>query len=158
MRFLKNTFTVHGAAQPLRRLLLVGVFCLCGVAFWMHFERRFAAIEAQVALMDEPEMLSQDDRRRLLDQRDLFRKAFGINVRVQVCKTTVLIPELSGNTVFVGLTPDGRQTVVVFPSLVRRALPEGFKRQVEQRLELCAATPGPCVATVLDELFNALEQ
>lgn len=159
MKLFRNAFSVEApAGGPVRRLLLVGVLVLCGVAFWYHFERRFSAIEARVALMDEGGRLSDAERESVLGWREKFRQAFGIKVLVHVRTAQVHIPDLTGETLFLGLVPGSRQGTVVLPPLVRRALPQGFKTRLEYRLDECADTPGPCVEEALGQLFSALQE
>lgn len=148
----------EGREYLLRLILLMGVFALAGGAYWLHFERRFAAIQARHALRDDAGALGAADRSAIAARSALLRERWGLSLLIHVRPDEVPVPDLDAATVFVGVVPGGQQGVVVLPPLAGRAVTSLARRNLELDLDACTknAPPGPCLVEALDRLCALL--
>ncbi len=157
---LRHVFGVGGSGREkvVRTLLLIGLFVICGFAFQAHFERRFTEIEARHAFLDEIGVVKPEERAVLDAAVARLREHWGLRVLVHVRAGAVLAPKLGPERLFVGVAPGRRQALVLLPPLVKKAVPAGLDRDLELRLDECAALrpAALCVAEVLHTLERAL--
>lgn len=151
----------------IRRLAGMALLMACMGAYWIHFEDRFAELEAETALRDAAGVLSKNERTRLQALRTALREDFGISARLVVRNPDEAsgIPVLSENILYMAVTPAKGEVNVVLPALVRQVLaaelgPEPENLLVE-RLSLCVGkthsrSAGHCLETALVDTLAAL--
>lgn len=149
-----------------RRLAGMVLLLACMAAYWLNFERRFAELEAETALKDPARVLSPRERERLLALRAILGKEYGVSARLVVDTAegggTAPPPDVSGNTLYVAVTPQTGAAHVQLPALVKRALAPEYgadpEQRLAQRLKACVRreTPGACLQTTLIGLLATL--
>ena len=147
----------QGGEYGVRAVLLMAVFALTGWAFWGHFQTRFEAIAARSLVLDEGEALNGAERDHLAVLVASFRQRWGLRAVVHLRTGPVTVPELGPETLFVGLSPQTHQAVVVLPPLAVRLVPGEMRRRLELELDACGAArpPGACLAATLETLLGA---
>ncbi len=127
-----------GTRQLLMLCLLVGVFFL----YSWNFERKLEAIEAKNTFYDEKKMLSQEDRRSVGRKVAEFKRMWGVEARVAIFESTILIPRMQGTMLFIGIRPPVQEKN--FQSAEARIAVSGLlapllenTRPLERDLELC---------------------
>lgn len=120
----------------LRTVLLVSVFVLVAWGFWANYERRFTQLRAERSFLDETAQVSADAKQSLRDLGEVFRLRWGATLLVHVRNGAVVLPDkLDGQTVFVGLSAQQQQALVVLPPLMQRVVGENTRLALE---EACA--------------------
>lgn len=147
-----------------RRLAGMALLLACMAAYWLHFEQRFAELEAETALKDPAGQLSAPDRERLLALRAALQRDFGVTARLAVRVPDDDAPPTAvpGNILYMAVTPQTGGAVVLLPSLLARALtsadvPDPERRLAEQ-LNACVrrTTAGTCLQNALLDMLVAL--
>jgi hypothetical protein len=104
------------------------------VVIWSHYSgegRSFMdRVASDTAIEDETGTLSHQDLEFLARFASGLREDFGQQAVIRIFQGPVIMPELDSRTLFIGLSPEMREAMVVFPPLVERALPEGFARRL----------------------------
>ena len=112
--------------QFLRFILLICVFGLVIWLFWQQSEKTMKQLAARGAIWDQTEQLTKGEKDALREFASMFKDDFGLELRLNVVTTDVVLPDLDSKTIFIGLNPETRQVLVEFPPLVRRALGTDF--------------------------------
>lgn len=126
-RFSSSSPPRTPAGRVIKVIAMVALFASIVILFWKHFERSMVQIsgrsgsgETKIAFVsDERWKTVQDAARRIEEQ-------FGAEVKVSVSSGELLIPETGGNTIFFGILPKRRISVVILPPLVERSVGEEF--------------------------------
>ncbi|MBN2139492.1 MAG: hypothetical protein JW718_00680 [Desulfovibrionaceae bacterium] len=119
--------------RVVRILALVLIALVVCWAFWKNNERVMERLNANKAVYDQTDSLGPEDLEFVRGFVDGLEREFGIAARIQVRTGRVEVPELDPKTLYIGLWPDSRQAVVVFPVLMRRSLGEDLARTLQDR-------------------------
>ncbi|MEW5775043.1 MAG: TPM domain-containing protein [Thermodesulfobacteriota bacterium] len=119
-------------ATFLRGVLLIAVFALAAVLYQRNFERRMDLINTRAAIYDQSGTMTQEQRDALRDFAAALKNEFGIDLRIQVRKGGLTLPEADSKTLFIGLDLDAQEAVVHLPPLLERSLDPDFVRRLRQ--------------------------
>lgn len=127
------------AKSPLEALLrflgLILVFALTIWGFWLNGQRQAERLNARHGLGDASNLLSDEERGQVTAFITEMRSRYGIEVRIVVSEGQPTPPdpgEAAPKTLFLGLSPTLRTSVVALPPLVQGALGPDFARQLTQ--------------------------
>ncbi|WP_147819912.1 hypothetical protein [Salidesulfovibrio onnuriiensis] len=116
--------------RTLRTLGMLLVFLVVIWAFYKNNENVLERVQKNRSVWDETGQLDKDEISYLRDFVKSMRERFGVAVKIQVFKGDVEMPELDSKTIYIGLSPAGRQVAVEFPPLLRPALGADFIESV----------------------------
>lgn len=126
---------IHGKTPLERFLRTVGMFVVFGLAawgFWHVNDRRIAQYSEEAAIQDPGLLLSESDRRLVMDFREALEDRYGLHLRLTVGPGAASkVKGLDAKTVFLGLDPESRQALLVLPPLLRSGLGEEFSAYLE---------------------------
>lgn len=117
----------------LRFLGLILVFALTIWGFWLNGQRQAERLQARHGLGDEAALLSEEERGQVQAFIVDMRSRYGIEARIVVSKGEPVPPDsgqAAPKTLFLGLSPELRKTVVVLPTLAQSVLGHDFARQL----------------------------
>lgn len=109
------------------------------VLIWNHYSRQrvgfMEAVTSDAAaqytdVIDETGTLTPEDFAFIDRFAAGLEREFGQQAVVRVFKGAVVMSEMDNRTLFVGVSPESREAIVVFPPLIRRSLPAGFERSI----------------------------
>jgi hypothetical protein len=103
-------------------LLLAGISYL----YWNNYERSMQRIGMRQAVMDRTGQLSAERMEEVWEFSNRMRERFGITVEVRIAQRELLAPDQGPRTLYIGLVPSERRSMIVFPPLVERALGREF--------------------------------
>ncbi len=83
-------------------------------------------LAARGTVWDQTSELSKSQKDALREFASMFKDEFGLELKLNVVHTDVVLPDLDSKTIFIGINPETRQVLVEFPPLVRRALGDEF--------------------------------
>ncbi len=126
---------VHGDS-PLERLVrtmgLFAVFALAAWGFWHVNERRLAQYSEEDAIHDPGGLLSESDRRLVMDFREALQDRYGLHLRLSVGPGAAAKAKgVDAKTLFLGLDPEASQALLVLPPLLRKGLGDEFAQYLE---------------------------
>jgi hypothetical protein len=129
-------FGVHQRdARPWEGLLrsLGVIFVFLGVIwlFWKHNARTLEMLESQRGagehvVLDKAGALTDEQRKAIRDLSRAMKSSYGLDLQVVVDVEPIDAPRSDVSLIFVGLYPEGRQSLVVLPPLVERAVGRGL--------------------------------
>lgn len=120
------------SGQLLRTLGLVFVFVAAGLLFWKHYDRSLDRIVGGQQVVDETERLTPEDMERINRFMETLRTDYGLNFRLHVYQGRIDPPQLDPKTLFIGLSPERGEWEIVFPVLLKKALPQDFVRYIQE--------------------------
>ena len=112
----------------LRWPLMVCLLIIIAGLYWRNFENRLTEILARTSFYDETGIWTPAERQSLAETAKLFRDHWGIGVIVHDRKEVIEVPELGGNSLFIGVTRSG-DTTLILPGLVSYSLKVVGERQ-----------------------------
>ncbi len=113
-------------SATLRILLMLILFVGVGYLFWKNYERSMDMIQTRHIVKDETQSLDQDVLDSIASFSSNLRQRFGIGVQVKIFQGFIVPPAKDSRTVFIALSPQYRESRVIFPPLLDRALPDDF--------------------------------
>jgi uncharacterized membrane protein YgcG len=117
--------------QFLRFILLICVFALVVWLFWQQSEKTMKQLAARGTVWDQTSELSKGQKDALREFASMFKDDFGLELKLNVVHTDVVLPDLDSKTIFIGLNPETQQVLVEFPPLMRRALGDEFLYSIQ---------------------------
>ncbi|MDK2956343.1 MAG: hypothetical protein PWQ57_1839 [Desulfovibrionales bacterium] len=118
------------AEHMIRMLLLLLVFLGVVWAFWKNNERVITRLESKQTVWDETGQMSERDQAYAASFAEALRDRYGVTLKLQIRNGPVEAPKLDAKTLFIGVSPQNGQAVVVFPPLLRSGLGESFVRYI----------------------------
>lgn len=113
-------------SSTLRILLMLILFVGVGYLFWTNFERSMDMVLTRHVVNDETNTLDQDTINEISSFSSSLQERFGIGMEVRIFKRFVVPPSGDSRTIFIGISPEQREDIIIFPALLKRALPEQF--------------------------------
>lgn len=154
------------AQEVMRPLWQRWIFFLClwiGIfwAFWYRFDQQAQNLATKHAFLDEQRLLSSAEKNSINQSLRLFRENLGVHVIVHI-RENLELPRMKGNTLFIGLNPEGDDALIAAHGLVNQLLQTKTydeRLRVENELKLCLAQgpPAPCLQSSLTDLLNILQ-
>jgi hypothetical protein len=120
------------AGQLLRTLGLVFVFVAAALLFWRHYDKSLDRIVGGQQIMDETGRLSSEELERINRFMETLRTDYGLDLRLHVYQGRIDPPKLDPKTLFIGLSPKRGEWEIVFPLLLKKALPQDFVRYLQE--------------------------
>ncbi len=108
------------------------LFVVVGLLFWKNYERSMDAILSSHVVNDETETLTRDQQDQLASFARSVQDRFGFGIQIKVFEHFVETPEPDSRVIFMGISPACEEVAVVWPPVLRRALPEDFTRHLEE--------------------------
>jgi hypothetical protein len=118
------------AERMIRGLLLLLVFMGAIWAFWKNNERVIAQLGAKQTIWDETGQMNERDRAYAARFAEALHERYGVNLKLQIRNGPVEAPKLDAKTLFIGVSPQNKQAVVIFPPLLRSGLGGAFVRYI----------------------------
>ncbi|WP_291318452.1 TPM domain-containing protein [Desulfonatronospira sp.] len=115
-----------------RMFFLVLVFVAAGFLFWKNYERSMDVILFSHVVQDETDTLSREQKDELSSIAKGLQDRFGFGLQIRVLDNLVQTPEPDSRVIFMGISPACREVSIVWPPVLRRALPQGFTRHLEE--------------------------
>jgi hypothetical protein len=110
-----------------RALALMLVVGLTIWGFWANSQRHSERLLAQQNLADPDRRLNEDERAQVQELITELRTRYGLELRVHITRTELTAPkELNAKTIYVGISPNTGQSMVLLPPLVQNALGADF--------------------------------
>lgn len=119
----------HGKSpmeKLLRMLAMLLVVLVVMWAFYKNNENVLERVQKTRSVWDETRSMNSDDKNFLRGFAKSLKESFGLGCRIQIFSGSVLVPDMDGKTLYVGLSPKQKQVVIEFPPLMRPALGEPF--------------------------------
>ncbi len=113
-------------SSVVRMLLMIGLFMAVGYLFWTNYEQSMDTIQTRHVLRDETDTLNEDMREKIVSFSRNLRERFGMGVQVRIFEDVVMAPPADPKIIYIGLSPRHMESAVVFPPLLRAALPDDF--------------------------------
>ena len=120
------------ASQLARKLGLVLVFMAVAALFWITYERGFERMGGGVQRRDLTETLSAGQRDHVESFARFLKRDFGLEFHLLVTEKGLDLPRLDARTLFIGLDPSRKRSVVVLPPLLRRSIDPSAVSYLEQ--------------------------
>ena len=120
------------AAQLLRTAGLVFIFVLAGLLFWKYYERSLDRIIAGQQIVDETDELAAEQKEQIARFAETLKQDYGLRFELQVYQGRIKPPNLDSRTLYIGLSPERGEWRIVFPVLLKQALPEDFVRYLQE--------------------------
>ncbi|MDL2314266.1 hypothetical protein LJC36_04735 [Desulfovibrio sp. OttesenSCG-928-C14] len=124
---LKSGLKYSSPKEQFLRIVLVlffaGVACW---AFWANSERYVTKFNASARISDETGTLDREAEKRIHALLIRADKEYGIRIHIKARKVPVLATEAPANSIFFGVCPNLRQSVIIMPPDWSRALGDGF--------------------------------
>lgn len=122
----------RGSEVFLRLMGLLAVIAVTCWLFWLNAAKTVENFESKSTVVDMGDALSPEMRSQLNDFSTLFKKQFGVEIKVWIGDENFEIPELDSKTMFFGVHPAQQRVQVVLPPLVGAALGPEFVNNVGQ--------------------------
>jgi uncharacterized membrane protein YgcG len=133
---LSRAFKPRKGSTPgttfLRAVLLIVVFAVAAVLYQRNFEKRLDLINTRSAVYDQTGELTSEQRDALRDFAAGLKNEFGIELRIQVRKDGLILPDPDSKTLFIGLDLAAQKAVVLIPPLLERALDPQFVHRLRE--------------------------
>ncbi|MFP4107742.1 MAG: TPM domain-containing protein [Desulfonatronovibrio sp.] len=113
-------------SSTMRILLMLILFVGVGYLFWNNFERSMDTVLIRHMVNDETDTLDQDAINEISTFSSNLQKKFGMGIEVRIFKNFAVPPSGDSRTIFIGLSPEQKEDIIVFPALLKRALPDEF--------------------------------
>ncbi len=156
----KKVFTISKSANSsgLRFLLLVGVFALAGYLFNKNIEARFSEIKAVKSIIDENMSFNEDTASKLAELLIAFEENYTTRLIVHSRSDDILLPALKPNALFVAISPNKKQHMLIMPDLLEKVLKD-TKASHDLELARCneAVNHGDCVLSVVNNIYTELD-
>ena len=118
-----------------RPVLLTAVILAVCWGFWTNSQNRIAALGAQSLFSDETGSLTQRQKDFVLGQIRAVREESGLMLEVNILRRPPALTRHDGARIYLDLVPGQKRAYLSLPPLVRRAVGEGFARDMERSLE-----------------------
>ena len=122
----------RGQSSTFRVFLLVLLFVVVGILFWKNYERSMDVILSSHVVQDETETLSREQKDELSSFAKGLQDRFGFGLQIRVFEHFVQTPEPDSRVIFMGISPANQEVEIVWPPVLRRALPDDFTRHLEE--------------------------
>ena len=132
MALIKLSNQGSGGERLIRSVALLAIFGLVAWAFWINNERTIDRLNKTGSVWDETGTLTEQDKEFLYSFGKGLKDRFGMRLKVQIRKRDLEVPSLDGRTMFIGLVPSKRMSVVVFPVIMERALGRDFAQAMDR--------------------------
>ena len=125
MLFIR-TRNASGMEKTVRFLGMIAVFAIVAWAFWVNNERTIKMIQARGVAVDQTETMDINDKRFFQSFANSLEKNYGLNFKIIIFKGGINVPDINKKTVFIGISPSEKQTEIILPPLVEKALGGDF--------------------------------
>ncbi len=113
-------------SSTLRILLMLVLFVGVGYLFWKNYERSMETIQTRHFVNDETQTLDKAAQQEIADFSRNLQQRFGTGIQVRIFKNFIVSPPQDSRTVFIGISPQHKEDIIIFPPILRRALPDEF--------------------------------
>ncbi len=121
--------------SPLRSFVrsvgVVIVFVCVGILFWKNYESTLEKIVSRQTIYDGTKTLSPSQKRLLKQFARYVRDVYGFDFKVTISKKHLILPQESKKLLYIGICPPQRRAVVIFPIILKRALPANFVKYMQ---------------------------
>ncbi len=127
-------------SPALRQFLFCCLFLFVVAAYWWNFEQRLAKLQppdGSHSIVNQDDVLQKADLKLLYAWRSKFQKEWNIPLLIQVSRGLLELPPYPASTLYVGAGLMQKEAVIAVPPLVRKALGEGIRLELEENLALC---------------------
>ncbi len=122
----------RGQSSTFRIFVTVLLFVVVGLFFWKNYERSMDVILSSHLVRDETGTLSREQKDELSSFAMGLQDRFGFGLQIRVFEHFVEKPEPDSRVIFMGVSPAFQEVEIVWPPVLRRALPEDFTRHMEE--------------------------
>ena len=130
--FKKSNRNVY-PRSPLRILLMGLILCAVIWGFWQNTEKQLKEINSRYSVLDEPPVLTLEERRGLQEMIDEFKSRYGTDVKMEIISTALQKPETERPVIYLGINQETDEVLLTFPPLLRKVLGDGFQEVIYQR-------------------------
>ena len=127
--FKKSNRNVY-PRSPLRILLMGLILCAVIWGFWQNTEKQLKEINSRYSVLDEPPVLTLEERRGLQEMINEFKSRYGTDVKMEIINTTLQKPETERPVIYLGINQETDEVLLTFPPLLRKALGVGFAQKL----------------------------
>ena len=149
--FKKSNRNVY-PRSPLRILLMGLILCAVIWGFWQNTEKQLKEINSRYSVLDEPPVLTLEERRGLQEMIDEFKSRYGTDVKMEIISTALQKPETERPVIYLGINQETDEVLLTFPPLLRKVLGDGFA----QKLIVEQITPRLAKKEYADALADSL--
>lgn len=118
-------------SSTLRILLMLILFVGVGYLFWKNFERSMDTVLTRHVVNDETNTLDRDTINEISTFSSNLQKRFGIGIEVRIFQKFAVPPSGDSRTIYIAVSPEYKEDIITFPSLLNKALPEDFVEYVK---------------------------
>ncbi|WP_028574375.1 hypothetical protein [Desulfonatronovibrio hydrogenovorans] len=111
-------------SSTIRILLMLVLFVGVGYLFWKNYERSMETIQSRHIVNDETETLDSDLQKEIVSFSGNLQRRFGIGVQVRIFRGFIVSPGDDSRMIFIGLSPAHQESTILFPPILKRALPQ----------------------------------
>ncbi|WP_291323314.1 TPM domain-containing protein [Desulfonatronospira sp.] len=119
-------------SSTFRVFFTVILFVVVGLLFWKNYERSMDVILTSHMVTDETDTLSREQQDQLASFSRSMQDRFGFGVRIRVFEHFVAAPEPDSRVLFMGISPAYQEVAIVWPPVLKRALPQDFVQYLEE--------------------------
>lgn len=120
--------------SPLRPVFLALVIAGVCWGFWNNSENRLESLINQGLLADQTKALSPAHKEEILNLLKTFKKDVGIPLEINILKTPPGINDHNASRIYLDIVPAQGRAYLFLPPLVRRAVGEEFRLNMEEAL------------------------
>jgi hypothetical protein len=119
-----------------RGVLLGGLAALVVWLFWSNVGDRIGGVRQDAVVRDEMNLISDTDRRQFGQLSLAFEKNFGVSLSIRILRGAMppMVREPSLTTISVNMYPEHNAARLELPPLVRAAVGEALRRELDQYL------------------------
>ena len=116
--------------SPLRILLMGLILCAVIWGFWQNTEKQLKEINSRYSVLDEPPVLTLEERRGLQEMINEFKSRYGTEIKMEIISTALQKPETERPLIYLGINQETDEVLLTFPPLLRKALGDGFAQKL----------------------------
>jgi hypothetical protein len=110
----------------LRTTGVVIVFFITALLFWKNYENTLEKITSRQTIYDQTKTLSNSQKKILKNFARYLIDIYGIEFKVNINKKHIKPPKNLSKTLYIGICPPKRRAIILFPVLLKKALPREF--------------------------------
>ena len=121
------------AKQLLRFFGLIAVFVVVGILFWHYYDRSLDQIMVRQSIWDQTKTLSKQEKEFIQEFAQAMRSRYGLGFKLKITREPVYVPKLDAKTLFIGLSPANKESVIILPPLLKNSLPDDFVSYLQNK-------------------------
>lgn len=125
--------STSAASRLLRTTGLILVFFCTGLVFWKHFDGSLGGLGQPGTIRDDTGRLTHQQTQTIQDFAAALKQSFGLDFHLEISHGRPDEPDLEAEDLYLGLFPEKRRVVVVFPALLKRSLSKSALDSLQER-------------------------